>query len=89
MFCDSLTLTQAYADKLANDWKGPGNKILHHAPSSARPGQGENLAWTGASSPAAACLKAVKMWYAEIKDYDFATPGFSFETGHFTQVSLE
>ena len=23
---------QAYADKLANDWKGPGTRVLVHAP---------------------------------------------------------
>ncbi len=26
------------------------------------------------------------MWYDEIKDYDFKKPGFSSNTGHFTQV---
>ena len=25
-------------------------------------------------------------WYNEIKDYDFTKPGFSMQTGHFTQV---
>jgi glioma pathogenesis-related protein 2 len=29
---------------------------------------------------------AVKEWYDEIKDYNYANPGFSSETGHFTQV---
>ena len=26
------------------------------------------------------------MWYDEIKDYNFSKPGFSSNTGHFTQV---
>jgi len=32
--------------------------------------------------------KAVDMWYNELNDpgYDFANPGFSSGTGHFTQV---
>merc|ERR1712113_687437 len=30
--------------------------------------------------------KAVDMWYDEIKDYDFGSPGFDMKTGHFTQV---
>jgi hypothetical protein len=27
-----------------------------------------------------------RIWYDEIKDYDFNNPGFSFTTGYFTQV---
>jgi uncharacterized protein YkwD len=45
---------------------------------------GENLAagTTGYMDPAA----VVAMWYGEIKDYDYKNPGFSMQTGHFTQV---
>jgi uncharacterized protein YkwD len=45
---------------------------------------GENLAagTTGYMDPAA----VVAMWYGEIKDYNFNSPGFSMNTGHFTQV---
>ena len=80
---------QAYAEKLVNDWKGPGTERMHHAPSHARPGQGENLAYVWESTPAAACVKATFLWYNEIKDYDFAKPGFvkpGCVIGHFTQV---
>ena len=45
-------------------------------------GQGENLAWGTALSGKA----AVAMWYSEISNYNFAAPGFSGTTGHFTQV---
>ncbi|EJS43152.1 pry1p [Saccharomyces arboricola H-6] len=41
---------------------------------------GENLA-LGYDGPA-----AVDAWYNEISDYDFSNPGFSSNTGHFTQV---
>lgn len=41
-------------------------------------GFGENLAG-GSEQP-------TEMWYEEIKDYNFAAPGFSQATGHFTQV---
>ena len=30
--------------------------------------------------------KATEMWYDEIKYYNFSKPGFSSQTGHFTQV---
>ncbi|KAF6730593.1 Golgi-associated plant pathogenesis-related protein 1 [Oryzias melastigma] len=30
--------------------------------------------------------EAVEAWYSEIKDYNFAKPGFQSGTGHFTQV---
>jgi uncharacterized protein YkwD len=43
---------------------------------------GENLA-AGTSLTQQA---AVDMWYAEVGKYDFARPGFSMSTGHFTQV---
>ena len=41
---------------------------------------GENLA-LGYDGPG-----AVDAWYNEISDYDFSNPGFSSNTGHFTQV---
>ncbi|KAM7018601.1 Golgi-associated plant pathogenesis-related protein 1-like isoform 2-T2 [Tautogolabrus adspersus] len=30
--------------------------------------------------------EAVDSWYSEIKDYNWSSPGFSGNTGHFTQV---
>lgn len=44
-------------------------------------GYGENLAW-GYPSIAA----VVTAWYEEEALYDYANPGFSYDTGHFTQV---
>ncbi len=45
---------------------------------------GENLAagTTGMMDPSA----VVAMWYDEVKGYSFKQPGFSMQTGHFTQV---
>ena len=77
---------QAYAEKLVNDWKGPGTKILIHSANKDRPGQGENLAYVWEATPAAACKMSSYLWYDEIKDYNYAKPGFAMNTGHFTQV---
>ena len=73
---------QNYAEKLVNDWKG----TLQHSANNDRPGQGENLAYNWEATPAAACKKATNQWYDEIKDYNYAKPGFAMNTGHFTQV---
>lgn len=45
---------------------------------------GENLAaaTAGALSPE----QVTAMWYREVERYDFSSPGFSFEAGHFTQL---
>lgn len=46
-------------------------------------GYGENIAWaTGNISESA----VVKLWYDEEPLYDYNNPGFSSNTGHFTQV---
>lgn len=44
-------------------------------------GYGENMAW-GYSS----IESVVTAWYSEEKYYDYSNPGFSYTTGHFTQV---
>ena len=74
---------QAYAEKLVNEWTG---SLLYSA-NNDRPGQGELLAYNWEPTPAAACKKATNKWYDEIKDYNYAKPGFASNTAHFTQVS--
>lgn len=54
-------------------------------------GYGENLAWMGGSGVdkiMRTTPEATKMWYSEIDNpgYDFENPGFTYGTGHFTQV---
>ncbi len=46
-------------------------------------GYGENLAWASYNMGVSS---VVQMWYNEESDYDYDNPGFSSETGHFTQV---
>jgi hypothetical protein len=45
---------------------------------------GENL---GLGHPSARA--ATESFYSEVRHYDFKKPGFSFETGHFTQLVWE
>ncbi|MDB4963815.1 MAG: hypothetical protein JWP01_3814 [Myxococcales bacterium] len=45
---------------------------------------GENLA--AGTSGALDARSTVAMWYDEVKGYSFKQPGFSMQTGHFTQV---
>ncbi|MGW3955341.1 CAP family protein [Streptomyces sp. NPDC004752] len=61
---------------------------LSHGHAGLRQGYGENLFWAGSSSPdqVATCSDAVKAWYSEVVDYDYDHPGFSKDTGLFTQV---
>ncbi|KAM3611267.1 uncharacterized protein V6R79_015756 [Siganus canaliculatus] len=48
---------------------------------------GENIYNMFSSAPIKLTGKeAVDSWYSEVKDYDWSTPGFTSNTGHFTQV---
>ncbi len=69
----------AVAQQWANTLREQGCKFGHSGGT-----YGENLAagTTGAMSPEA----VVAMWYDEVKGYSFQQPGFSMQTGHFTQV---
>ena len=70
---------KTWADYLAE------NKTLKHAPNLQA---GENLYLSGKPPPKEPCAEATKLFYGEIKNYDFNKPGFSGNTGHFTQVNL-
>ena len=60
------------------------NNLFQHATNI--PNEGENL-YMSTAVPNQPCTAATQAFYNEIKDYDFNKPGFSLETGHFTQVS--
>jgi hypothetical protein len=67
------------AQQWANTLRDQGCKFGHSGGK-----YGENLAagTTGAMDPES----VVAMWYDEVKGYSFHQPGFSMQTGHFTQV---
>jgi len=46
-------------------------------------GYGENIAWATTDIGESA---VVQLWYDEESLYDYSNPGFSSDTGHFTQV---
>jgi len=48
-------------------------------------GQGENLA-VSTNLDATDSAWAAKLWYEEIKFYNFADPAYSSDVGHFTQM---
>ena len=79
---DSLNSgAQSWANQIAS------SGVFEHSKTS---GVGENIyaTYTTASSIDAGTLanEAVKSWYDEVENYNYDKPGFSDNTGHFTQV---
>jgi hypothetical protein len=75
--------TQAARDWAASSPQGTGPTgeiIFAHDPN--RAPYGENLAW----GPTLTAAEAVALWYDENVLYDYSKPGFSQQTGHFTQL---
>ena len=76
---DSLsTIAQNYAEYLAS------RNLFQHSNN----GYGENLYMSSSSVPLTSLHGnvATQAWYDEVYDYNFNRPGFSMDTGHFTQV---
>ncbi|KAF7658799.1 hypothetical protein LDENG_00007480 [Lucifuga dentata] len=75
---DLSATAQKWADYLLS------KKNLEHSNTE----DGENIYYASSSNPMKLTGKeAVDSWYSEIKDYKWNSPGFSFNTGHFTQVA--
>lgn len=68
---------QAWAEKLSR------NDELRHASREERKFKGENICRMSAHYDA---TDAVRIWYSEINGYKYDSPGFSYDTGHFTQI---
>ena len=82
---DLTTVAQKYANYLAEK-----DKFEHSKTNFKGKPKGENLylVYSNAEIPCDGnkIVEATKSWYNEITKYDFNKPGFSMETGHFTQV---
>lgn len=72
---------EAWTTYLAN------NNSFEHASNLNQLDQGENL-YLVSAKPTEPCTDATKAFYEEIKDYNFDQPGYSSQTGHFTQVMM-
>jgi uncharacterized protein YkwD len=77
-----LQWSQQLAD-FAQDWANTlaREDRMRHRPSNR---YGENIYWQSNNDVSGA--QVVSDWYGEIAQYDYRHPGFSSETGHFTQV---
>lgn len=69
----------AFAQRWADTLRDKGCAFEH-----SRGKYGENLA--AGTAGALDASSVVAMWYDELKGYSFQQPGFSMQTGHFTQV---
>lgn len=73
----------AAVEKVAQDWANTiarADNMRHRQPNK----YGENIFWMSGAEPSGAMVS--DSWYDEIKDYHFDRPGFTMDTGHFTQV---
>ena len=79
--CEIMKISQDYSKHLANDV----GSLIHSKHTFHGDYMGENLAYVwNSGSPSGET--PTNMWYSEIKYYDYNNPGFSMDTGHFTQV---
>ena len=68
---------KVWAEKLSKSGE------LCHASKAERKYKGENICRMSSHYDAA---DAVRVWYSEIKNYNYDLPGFSLDTGHFSQI---
>lgn len=69
--------------KVAQNWANTNardDKMHHRDPNT----YGENIYWVSGGNPTGAGV--VNSWYGEIAQYNYSKPGFTMNTGHFTQV---
>ncbi|MEM8641221.1 MAG: CAP family protein [Cyanobacteria bacterium P01_G01_bin.54] len=80
--------SSAALNEAAQDWAETLAKKGEFQHSDSDDGENLYVEYTTAASldPEFLANQAVKSWYDEVADYDFSNPGFSSETGHFTQV---
>ena len=78
--CEILKIAQDYSQFLGDKVQG----LSHSSNRFHGEWMGENLAYTYGQTISGET--PTNMWYNEVKNYNFKKPGFSANTGHFTQV---
>ena len=68
------------AQKWANHLARGGGTLEHGG----HDGMGQNLAYKSGAEFTA--QEVADMWYKEVQNYNFSSPGFANNTGHFTQL---
>ena len=76
---DIESIAQTYSDYLASI-----DTMEHSSNTYNGDDLGENLYWGPLSDTIGTA--AVDLWYSEIDYYDFSSPGWNYDAGHFTQV---
>lgn len=72
-------IAQQWAQRLAATGR------MQHRPNS-KFGENIHARWSSQPNFDVNGVTPVQSWYNEVKKYDFGNPGFSMQTGHFTQV---
>ena len=87
-----IMVSQASLNTTAQQWAEylAANALFQHSTATQRNNAGENIyvyyTTASAATPAFIATEAVKSWYNEVKDYNYADAKFAANTGHFTQV---
>lgn len=88
LYCVPVVTWNTDIQKSAQSWSdtlAASNQFFH-----SDSGYGENLAMVGDDSRVTdktfAVVTSIRMWYNEYSSYNYSSPSFSLQTGHFTQL---
>jgi len=76
--CEIMKIAQDYSEHLADEV----GSLVHSGTRFHGEWMGENIYWSSSNR----YVRPTISWYSEYSHYNFSSPGFSYGTGHFTQV---